>query len=102
MLYIDATEDKTIIYKGETLTLAEVIKRTGLSEATIRTRFQKEWSPEAIVETPERTNWKERTIPYQGREITLAEAVQITGLPESTIRNRHYQKWSPEDLMKTE
>lgn len=52
--YGKSWKSEKITYKGEELTLKEAVSRTGFSENTIRMRFKKGWSPEDLMETPER------------------------------------------------
>lgn len=42
----------TITYNGQTLTIAQWAKETGICKGTIRDRYYKGWTPEAIITTP--------------------------------------------------
>lgn len=86
-----------LTYKGETKTVTQWAKLTGLPAAAILSRIRYGWSPDEIIETP--SGGKSETIVYDGITEKISYWSKVTGFSAHTIRMRLRAGWSVEDTL---
>jgi hypothetical protein len=81
-----------LTYLGETLSVSEWARRTGLGVPTIFSRIRLGWPTDKVLTIPKHR----KTIPltYRGRTLSLCEWGRRTGLTAQTIKNRLDRGWS--------
>jgi len=100
----------TITHNGETHTIREWAKITGLTDRTIRWRYNEGWPTDMILDPhayrgrgPDSRETRRPTmITFEGRTLTIAEWAKVVGLKESTLRNRLKKGWEIKRALMTE
>lgn len=94
-----------ITYNGETHTIAEWSRISGLNYSLIKSRIHRGWSVDEIFETlpgeyPLSKKLAQKgCVEFKGEKHTLREWAEITGLKHATIYNRLRSGWSIEDAL---
>ncbi|EEE35719.1 conserved hypothetical protein [Rhodobacteraceae bacterium KLH11] len=105
-----AKPQRTITYKGETLTIDEWSVATGIPATTIKGRIANGWNIQRVLTQPiqihtSRIDEQGRPKPrrkrgtrftYSGKTHTVREWSKITGIDVATINYRLRKGWSPE------
>jgi len=84
-----------ITAQGLTICIADWAARSGIDEATIRSRLKAGWTPEEAVTTPSLL----RLITAQGQTMWLAAWARQSGISEGTIRSRIQKGWTPAEAV---
>lgn len=97
-----------ITANGETLTITEWSRRTGLTYPKITRRLANGWPPEEalftpanIIKRPNNIDPYVRNITVDGVTLSIADWVKRTGISGNTIRGRLRRGWAPEKAVST-
>jgi len=93
----NTTTNRFITYRGETLTVALMARKYGLSEKIFKTRFNEGWSVEKAIETPLRGR---ELISYNGIEKEAREFANEYGIPYLQLKKRLNRGWDIERALK--
>lgn len=85
-------------YNGETKTLAEWSRITGIGSSTIKSRIISGWSIEDALFCKPKSSF-EVNITYNGETHTLTEWSKITGISYSSLRGRRKMNWDVADML---
>ncbi|ENY87100.1 hypothetical protein HMPREF1094_01991 [[Clostridium] innocuum 2959] len=93
-----------IDYHGKQVTFAELSTLTGISENTLRYRYDKGYRGEKLWSTKRLPTKRTAKIyiDYHGKQVTFPELSTLTGISENNLRQRYYlgyrgeKLWSPE------
>ena len=93
-----------IDYHGKQVTFAELSTLTGISENTLRYRYDKGYRGEKLWSTKRLPTKRTAKIyiDYHGKQVTFHELSTLTGISENNLRQRYYlgyrgeKLWSPE------
>ena len=94
-----------IMYNGETHTIAEWSRISGMNYDLIKSRIYRGWSADEVFETPlgeyplSKKLAQKGCIEFEGEKHTLREWAEITGLRHATIYKRLGSGWSIEDAL---
>lgn len=82
-------KNRYITFNGETHTMAEWARITGLSYYVLRARITRGWSIERALTEPAGTNYRHaRSITFNGETHTIREWAHILNIKESTLSTR--------------
>jgi len=97
-----------LTYNGETLSLAQWAKKTGLTYDQIRARYRMGWDIKDIIESPKgvyhverRHTDKSRLIEHNGQILTVAQWAKRLGTSYDVLRSRLRYGWSIERVLDT-
>ncbi len=85
----------TVMYRGRSVTLAELAEITGIDAGTLQWRKQAGFSEERLTEPTK------DLIEYNGKSLTLAEWAREIDVDESALRKRFKLGWSVEKTLTT-
>jgi len=88
----NTTTNRFITYKGETLTVAKMARKYGITEELFKTRFNSGWSVESAIETPLRFE----RITYKGVEKEVREYAKEYGMTYHQLKKRLMRGWDIE------
>lgn len=89
-----------LTYNGETLTVMEWARRTGLNEQTLHERIRREWSIEDVLTAPLGTRKNNFIkITHAGETLTFSEWADKLKVPLSLIRSRYYRDLSVGEIL---
>lgn len=97
------TEAKTYMFNGETHTLSELSKISGIGDNIIRARIKAGWSVEKAVsekEIAKNVALKSYYI-YKDKRLTIAEIAKISEMDEKLVRKRIHLGWDIEKIINT-
>lgn len=91
--------NRLLTHAGETLTLAEWSRRTGIKESTIRARLAKGGSTDAALSTPCKP-WA-MLLQWKGRTQSMSAWAREYGLDQSLVSYRLKSGWTLEQALET-
>jgi hypothetical protein len=84
--------NRRLIYEGQSHTLAELERLSGLGHKTISLRIEK---GDSVEEALRPANARERRFEHEGKSLTINEWAALTGIDTGTLRGRLIQKKIP-------
>lgn len=96
-------KEKTIVYKGEPISLPELSRRTGVSVSTLRSRLNTGVPVDEIAVSQRVSGRRKRVslLTYNGEEHTIKEWAAIRGMSFQTLASRLKLGWSVERTLTT-
>lgn len=83
------TNTVRVVYKGQSIPLAEAVDLSGLSYQTVRWRLKQGWSSERAIETPTKHNTRVRTTYlFEGNQLSLNKIAVLSGISTSRLYGR--------------
>lgn len=95
------SSNRYVTFKGETHTISEWSKITGINYGTLKDRILKNgWTIEdALTKSPDDSHNKKKMIEYQGHIYTTKELADITGKSQNTILYKLRNGWGVDRIL---
>jgi hypothetical protein len=96
--FTQKSREKTLTFNGETRTLSEWAKLTGIPRGTLKGRLTvHKWTVERTLTTPLQRTF----LTYKGKTKSLREWAEIVGIPRQLLSRRAGYGWSDEEILTT-
>lgn len=92
---------RKLTLNGETLSVKEWSKRTGLGVACLYRRMEKSPFPEVVLKTPRRHGHAPKVYEYKGKSLTMKQLSDLSGLSPQCINGRLRLGWDLERALNT-